>query len=251
MTKILSLALLMLVSTACIKTADQVNRERRYDEQLRDSQGLVADLVGQVKELRGQVDRLNGRIEELEHRQSQVNPENLKKMDESLALIKTQQETESGQLLAIQNELKEQRAFLEKVTASISSMKEAPRSKKKSVKEELNSGLANIKADKYGEARSDLEPLIDHKDLTPGEQNKVLHGLGKVEYYTGNNEKALVYFSKVFTKYPKSSLAPSCLHFIGRTLKKMGKKDEAREAFAKVVEDYPNSKEAKDAKKEL
>ena len=255
MTKILSLALVMLMSSACIKTADQVNRERRYDEQIRDSQGLVADMTAQVKELRGQIDRLNGRLEEIEHRQGQVNPENLKKMDESLNLIKSQQESEASQLLQIQNELKEQRTFIEKVTASISEMKTAPApaksSKKKSAKDELESGLENIKDNKYSEARADLEPLIDHKDLTPGEQNKVIHGLGKIEYYTGNSEKALVYFSKVFAKFPKSSMAPSSLLFIGRSLKKMGKKDEAKEAFSKVVEDYPKSKEAADARKEL
>lgn len=255
MTKILSLALVLVFSSSCIKTADQVNRERRYDEQIRDSQGLVADMTSQVKELRGQIDRLNGRLEEIEHRQGQVNPENLKKMDENLNLIKSQQEAEATQLLQIQNELKEQRAFIEKVTASISEMKAAPAptkfSKKKSAKDELESGLENIKNDKYSAARSDLEPLIDHKDLTPGEQNKVIHGLGKVEYYSGNNEKALVYFSKVFAKFPKSSMAPSSLLFIGRSLKKMGKKDEAKEAFSKVIEDYPKSKEAVDARKEL
>lgn len=259
MTKILALALIAFVSTACIKTADQVNREKRFEsmsEQMKDSQGLVADLVAQMKDMQKQLDGMNGKIEELEHRQSQVNPENLKKMDENLTLIKTQQETEASQLLAIQNELKEQRAFIEKVTAGIAELKAAPApskssSKKKSAKTDLNQALNLIKSDDYNEARSLLEPLIDHSDLTPGERNKVLHGLGKVEYYTGHHDKALVYFSKIFTKFPKASLAPSSLLFIGRSLKKLGKKDEAKEAFSQVVSDYPGTKEANDAKKEL
>lgn len=259
MMKIFSLVSVLLLSTACIKTADQVNREKRFEsmsEQMKDSQGLVADLVGQMKDMQSQLDRMNGRLEELEHRQKQVNPENLNKMSETMNVMKTQQDAESAQLLQIQNELKEQRAFLEKVTASLASVKEtsAPQSKtqkKKSARADLDNGLELIKDNKYGEARTELEALIDHRDLTPGDHNKVLHGLGKVEYYTGNPDKALVYFSKIYTRFPKASLAPSSLLFIGRSLEKMGKKDEAKEAYAKVIEDYKGSKEANEAKKEL
>jgi TolA-binding protein len=204
-----------------------------------------------MKDLQNQLNQMNGKIEEMEYRQRQVDPENIKKMNESLNVIKTQQESEAGQLNQIQNELKEQRAFMEKVTASLSSMKAAPKPQKKSVKEELAQGLDQIKKDKYADARKTLEPIIDHSDLTPGEQNKVLHGLGKVEYYTGNSDKALVYFSKIYTKYPKSSLAPSSLLFIGRTLNKMGKKEEAKQAFEKVIEDYKGTKEANEAAKQL
>jgi TolA-binding protein len=259
MTKILSLIAVVLFSTACIKTADQVNREKRFEsmsEQMKDSQGLVADLLAQMKDMQHQLDKMNGRIEEMEQKQKQVDPAAITKMNETMNVMKTQQDAESTQLLQIQNELKEQRAFLEKVTQSLASVKEsAPReskaTKKKSARGELDSALANIKANKYDEARTELQALIDHEDLTPGDHNKVLHGLGKVEYYTGNPDKALVYFSKIYTKFPKASLAPSSLLFIGRSLEKMGKKDEAKEAFAKVVEDYKGSKEANEAKKEL
>lgn len=260
MTKILSIVLLASLFTSCIKTADQVQREKRFEnmsEQMKDSQGLLADMVGQLKDMQKQLDRMNGKIEELEHKQNQANPETTK-MNESMALMKTQQEAESAQLLQIQNELKEQRSFIEKVTASIASMKEkekeVPQSKsgkKKSARSDLANGLELIKQDKYAEARTELESLIDHNDLTPGDHNKVMHGLGKVEYYTGNADKALVYFSKIYTKYPKASLAPSSLLFIGRSLNKLGKKDEAKQAFAKVVEDYKGTKEANEAKKEL
>jgi TolA-binding protein len=258
MMKIFTLIALLSLSTACIKTADQVQREKRFEsmtEQMKDSQGLVADLVNQMKDMQGQLDKLNGKIEELEHRQKQVNPENINKMSETMNVIKSQQESEGTQLQQIQTELKEQRAFIEKVIAGLASVKEAPApaksAKKKSARTDLDNGLDLIKKDKYDEARTELEALIDHADLTPGDHNKVLHGLGKVEYYTGNTDKALVYFSKIYTKYPKATLAPSSLLFIGRSLAKMGKKDEAKEAFNKVIEDYKGSKEANEAKKEL
>jgi TolA-binding protein len=257
MNKILILSLVLSL-TSCIKTAEQVQREKRFEnmsEQMKDSQGLVADLIGQMKDMQSQLDKLNGKVEELEHRQKQVKPDELHKMAENMNQIKTQQESEATQLLQIQNELKEQRVFIEKVTKSLDAMgKEAAapkRSQKKSAKEELNSAIELVNKHKYSAAREGLEALINNPDLNPSENNKLFHGLGRVEYNTKNYDQALVYFSKIYTKYPKATLAPSSLLFIGRTLKKMGKNDEGKEAFNKLIEDYPKSKEAKEVKHEL
>lgn len=257
MTKILSLVLLLVFSSACIKTAEQVNREKRFEamsEHMKDSQGLLADVVSQMKDMQSQLDKLNGRVEEFEHRQKQIDPQQISKMNESLTLMQTQQQSDSEQLAKIQAELKEQRAFLEKVTASLSSMgSEKPRasSKKKSAKAELIDALELVKDGKYAEAKPELEALIDADGLTPGDNNKIMHGLGRIEYYTKNYEQALVYFSKIYTKYPKASLAPNSLLYIAKSLKKLGKKAEAKEAFTRVSEDYPGSHEAAEAKKEL
>jgi TolA-binding protein len=244
----------VLLSVSCIKTAEQVNREKRVEsmsEQMKDSQGLVADLISQMKDMQGQLEKMNGRIEEIEYRNKKVDPEAITKMNENMNVMKSQQESQNTQLLQIQNELKEQRAFIEKVTANLSSATTSNKSQKKSAKNELAHALDLIKKDAYADAKSELESLIDHPELSPGDHNKVFFGLGKVEYYTKNYEKSLVYFSKIYSKYPKSSLAASSLLFIGRNLEKMGKKEEAKEAFAKVTEDYAGSKEAKEAKKEI
>lgn len=252
MMKFLTLSLLTILSVACIKTADQVHREKRFDsmsEQMKDSQGLVTQVLNQMKDMQSQLDKMNGRLEELEHKNSQIDPENISKMNESLTLMKTQDEAEATQLAQIQNELKEQRAFLEKVMAEF--RKASQNTQKKSAKSELKHALQLVKDNAFQKARPELESLIDHKDLTAGERNKVLHGLGRVEFYTKNYEKGLVYFSKIFSKYPRSSLAPSSLLFIAKSLDKLGKKAEAKEAFTKVTEDYPESKEAKEAKKAL
>ncbi len=258
MTKLASLFILLAISSSCIKTADQVQREKRFEsmsEQMKDSQGLLTELLNETKSMRSELDKLNGRLEVVEHQQKQLSPDQMNKMSETLNVMKTQEDSQNTQLLQIQNEMKEQRAFIEKVTASLSSVKEthSPKksSKKKSAKEELSEALTLVKKNKYTDAREDLESLIDHPDLTPGDHNKVLQGLGKVEYFGGNPDKALVYFSKVYTKYPQASIAPSCLLYIGRSLEKLGKKDEAKQAYLKVVEDYPKSKEANEAKKEI
>ncbi len=256
-TAIAILSLIML-STACIKTAEQVNREKKLDsisEQVKDSQGLVSEMASMLRDMQGQLDRQTGKIEELEHK---VAGSDLKQMSENMNLIKTQNEALTAenkeikdQMSSLQNEMKEQRDFIEKVTKSLGSMKSTSSTQKKSAKTDLEKALTLIKEDKYKDARSLLEPIIDHNDLTAGEKNKVMHSLGKVEFYTKNYEQALVYFSKVFTKYPKSSLAPNSLLFIGRSLKSMNKKSEAKEAFEQVKENYAGSADAKLADKEI
>ncbi len=244
------------LSASCIKTADQVKREKRFEnmsEQFQDYQSLTSNVVTQMKDLQAQMDKMNGRIEELEHKQKQFNLESVKGTSETLALLEGQRQADSAQLAEIQKELKDQRAFLEKVTASLSSLGQSrhPQSsgkqKKKSPREEIADALSLIKSNDYNEARSQLLDLLDDKELTLGDQNKVLHGLGQVEYLSKNYDKALVYFSKIYSKFPKASLAPSSLLFIGKSLKSMGKKDEAKEAFAKLREDYPGAKETKEA----
>ncbi len=258
MMKFITIFSLLILISSCIKTADQVNREKRFDkmsEQLTDSQTLVTDMVSQLKEMQSQLDKLNGRIEEMEHKQKQFDPGAVSKLSENLSLLQSQKETENNQLLQIQTELKEQRAFLEKVTASLNNIGQNQvknqKVKKKSAKEELNQAIGLVKNKSYEEAKPQLLALLDSKDLSPGELNKALHGLGQIEFSTNNFDQALVYFSKIYTKYPKASLAPSSLLFIGRALQKLGKKDEAKEAFAKLTEDYPGAKESKEAKKEL
>ncbi len=127
----------LILSIGCIKTAEQVEREKKVENisgQMSDTQGLVANLLTQLKSMQSQLDKMNGKIEEIEHRQGQMTPENISRLNESVNLLKTQQETDSVQLLQIQNELKEQRAFLEKVTTSLSSVKTNNESSAKSSK---------------------------------------------------------------------------------------------------------------------
>jgi len=249
--------MVILISlTGCLKTAEQLQKEKKFEsisEQMKDSQGLVVNLVSQVKELQGQIDKLNGKIEELEHKQSQNHAD--PKAQSEVQTLSTQQAQLSEQLRLIQIEMKEQRSFLEKVTQSLGKLDSQPEpkttSKKKSPKQELNEALELIKKNQYNDAKDILTNLIDHKELTPGEKNKVLFGLGKVEFYTQKFDESLVYFSKIYTRFPQASLAPGSLLFIGKSLKKLGKKDEAQQAFAKLLEDYPKAPEAKEAKKEL
>ena len=72
-----------------------------------------------------------------------------------------------------------------------------------------------------------------------------------IEYINKNFDNALIYFSKVYTKYPKSSFAPNALLHIGLTFKKQNKNDNALAAFKEVIKNYPKSSQANTAKNHL
>ncbi|HLT21996.1 MAG TPA: tetratricopeptide repeat protein [Bacteriovoracaceae bacterium] len=261
MKKTVASLFLLIFFTSCIKTADQVNRERQLSNmshQLSDSQSLVGQLMTQIQSLQNQVETLTGKVEELEHKQSLINPEKIKENNEDIIVLKTQADTTHSQILALQEEVKAQKAFTEKVTDGLKNLSKQqaaaatkPAAAVKTPKQQLNEALQMVVDNKFVSARVILETLIEHKDLSAADHNKVFHGLGRVELYTNNPDKALVYLSKIVMKYPRSSLTPNSLYLIGKSFQKLNKPEEARQAFTKLITDYPNAADVAKAKKEL
>ncbi len=242
----------LLTLTSCLKTAEQVRREQRVEtmsQQLSDSQNIVADLTVMLKNLQSQIDTLNGKVEELQKGQQALQGADLKGMSENMNVIKTQLDAVQKSQDAQNEELKQQRGFIEKVTEKLGNMnKSTSVGPKKGPKDEIAAARKLIGRRKLSDARTILEGMVNDSSVGPGDMNKVLHGLGEIEFAQKNWEKSLVFFSKIYTKYPKSSLAPSSLLHIGRALNNLGKKDEAAQAFQELRTQYPGSSAAKEAR---
>lgn len=245
--------LTVLLLSGCLKTAEQVRRERHMDdmgEQLKDSQNLVADLTVMLKSLQQQIDQLNGKIEEVQHQQG-----GMKTMHEDLMHIQQQVTSLTETQKTQSTELTEQRGFIEKVTAKLgqlssgSSRSSTP--SKKNTKDDIQEARALIKKHKWDEARPILESVLNDGETSAADRNKAMHALGLLEYGRKNYDKALVFFSKIYTKYPKSSLAPDSLLHIGLSLQHLGKKSEAQQAFEEVKNSYPGTSSAKEASRAL
>ncbi len=248
--KITTLMLLALVSlTGCLKTAEQVKREQRFEamsEQLSESQNIVADLTVMLKNFQAQIDSLNGKVEEIQKAQKEVSGSDLKAMNESLNLMKGQLEVIQKKTDSQEQELKEQRQFIEKVTDKLGKMGSASAPKKNS-KASIQEARKLMSKKKWGDARSILEDIIADGS-NPADVNKALFAMGEIEFNQKNWEKSLVFFSKIYTKYPKSSLAPASLLHIGKALNQLGKKDEASQAFTELRANYPGSAAAKEVR---
>lgn len=252
--KFLLFTALSLSLVSCLKTAEQVKREQRMEnisQQLSESQNIVADMTIMLKNFQQQIDNISGKVEEIQHQQKSLSGTDIQAMNENLNLLRQQVQSLSESQKAQTEDLQQQRAFIEKVTDKLGKMgSQRSDSTKKNPKADIDSARGLIRKKKYAEARGILNEMIGNSAVNAADQNKALHGLGLIEYEQKNYDKALVFFSKIYTKYPKSSLAPSSLLYIGRSLAKLGKKPEARQAYSEVVANYPESSAAKDAQKE-
>ncbi|MDH4469198.1 MAG: tetratricopeptide repeat protein [Bacteriovoracaceae bacterium] len=96
-----------------------------------------------------------------------------------------------------------------------------------------------IKSGKLDEAKALCESIIQDSAFSPGKHNQCRYKLGEVAYKKKNYDDALVYFSKIYTQWPKSTLAPESLFQIAKIFKDQGKKTEAKAAISKLEKEYP------------
>ncbi len=242
-----------LLLAGCLKTAEQVRREQRIEsmsQELSDSQNIVADLTVLLKNLQAQIDTLNGQVEEMKRQDAQQVQE-IKMLDQNLTLLRKEADELRTLSQAQGKEIEQQRGFIEKVTEKLGKLN-APAAKASSEPKDAKDDLARsrklIAQKKYAEARSLLEGMVGDAGLSAADQNKVFHALGELEFAQKNWEKSLVFFSKIYTKYPKSSLAPSSLLHIGKALDQLGKKAESAQAFEELKANYPSSAAAKEVR---
>ncbi len=252
--RIVLLPVLALLLAGCLKTAGQVRREQQVEsmsQQMSDSQGLMADLTVSVKNMQTQLDAMNGRLEESERAHSEARGQDLRALSESVTLLKQQVQALMDNQQKQDAELQQQRAFIEKVTERLGQIGQGGGATKKNPKSDVQAAWKLIRAKNYAGARRLLEGLLDDPEVGAADQNKALHALGILEYEQKNYEKGLAFFSRLYTKYPRSSLAPDSLLHIGRSLRRLGKKDEARQAFEEVRASYGGTGAAGQAQKEL
>ena len=108
-----------------------------------------------------------------------------------------------------------------------------------------------FEANKQKKAKELYLQVLAEDKVNNAVKNHVFYNLGLLNYWSKKYDDALVYFSKIYTKYPKSSFAPASLLYIGRSFKNQNKTDEAKATFEELIKNYPKSRHAKSAQKEL
>ncbi len=79
-----------------------------------------------------------------------------------------------------------------------------------------------------------------------------LYYLGEIEYNKHNYKKALEYYKKCISVYPKrASFTSKLLFHTGIAFSKIGNKEASKLTFLKLINDYPDTIYAKEAKKYL
>lgn len=248
----------LLLLTSCFKTAEEIKREKAIDQQLAQSSKIIAELSSQISELKGGLATTSGQIEEIDHKNQQNSEfqastlnENIKQLSEQVKILTDANTKTQAELKKLRSEVISQKKFIQKVTGTLSKIGASPVKSSGSNKGLLKQAHTAFEKNQQKKAKKLYQQVLTEAKISNAKKNHVYYNLGLLEYWNKKYNDALVYFSKIYTKYPKSSFAPGSLLYIGRSFKKLGKKDEAKATFEELIKKYPKKKQAESAKKEL
>jgi len=257
----LTLLLLLILTVGC-KTQEDIRREKNLEvlnEQVTQTQKSSANNQSRFDSLEREVAKLSGNIEEFAHNRGSEQKEVLLLKDR----IKTLEETISKQnenMVALSEKFNEQSKFIEEVHATLKDMsgKEVKKTKEKSndseektevsKAESIQAAVALIKSKNYTESKEMLLNLLENKKLKKKEKPQAIFYLGQIEFRTKNFDEAKVYFSKLYTEYPESSLNSVALLNLAKSFIQLKSKEEAKQTLEELMDKFPGTKEATEAK---
>lgn len=246
----------LIILFSC-KTQEDIKRDKTVEtinEQLVQTQKSTASTSTRFQNLEEQVARMSGMIEEVNHARKQDQKE-LAAVKERLNIEEDLNRKQNDYLKELTEKMQEQTKYIEQVIKSLSGLAERPKEKastKDAVADEeatLKNALDKYKAKDYEGAKTILETLLANKKLKKKDKAQAMLTMGQIEYKNKNYEEAKIYFSRIFTEMPNSSLVPAALFNLAKTFTELKARDEAKQTIDELISRYPKSKEAEKAQK--
>lgn len=244
---IFCLIVLFALSIYGCKTAEEIKREKTVDTlsvQMKDSQKLSASSISRIGALEEKVGVLNGKIEEKDY----FLTENQKALQKEIVLLKTAVSKNTLNIEEINKKLDEQKKYLNQVLSTLAEISGKHPGKKVSPYKRATS---LYRKGRYSQAKKIYSKLLKSKKLRGKTKQHVLHNMGMIEFIQKRYTDSLVYFSRLFTKYPKSVYNPNGLLFLAKSFEKLNQKDRAKQTLHELIKRFPKKKSAKKAKKML
>lgn len=214
--------------TSCLKTRSQLKEEN----EIAIENQKMANKESEVDNLKNEIAKLNGKIEEIEHSSKGNKTENQQ-------LNAKIQELEAT-ILQKNEEIKR----LNEEAAQKCKVEEKEPSTDKVTGDEYALGLREFKNKKYEEALKSFRAYTKANPkgkYTPD----AFFMAGETQKKLSKKDLAILEYSKVFTKFPKSKLAPTALMRTIECFDDLGQKSEA-DSFRDLLEkNYPDSKAPK------
>lgn len=253
--------LLLPLLNSCFKTAEQIRREQNLDNMQQEyvgTQKIVADLTMKVKMLQDRLNLTDGMVEEINHQNQtskQIQEESINsKVDRMQEQVNQLTSTIDAQKITIE-ELKatnaNQKSYLDKVVKLLGQIDPNAKPTTKTSSSKYSEANKLFDSGKKTQAKLLYVELLNEGKISAAQRNVVWYNLGLLNYQNKDYSLALSYFSKIYSKYPRSSLAPKSLFQIGKTLQSLNEKTKSKAAFNELITKYPQSKESGLAKKEL
>lgn len=253
LSQIASLALVTtLIATSGCKTREDIAREQLVTDmnmQMQDSQKLTADFTVRLQNLEDRLSNITGQVEESTYKTQKTLEDRIKALEEKITVSENTQKTQAETIAKLEAQMNEQGDYIKDVLKNLKTItKDGGSGKKKSPYDEA---MLNYKNGKYNVAKGQLLELLNGNKLKGTTQARVIHNLGMIAYMDKENDKALAYFSRLFTEFPNTGYNKNGLLFLARTFKRLDKKEEAKQTLQELMKRFPKAKQVEQAKKML
>ncbi|MBT7609746.1 MAG: tetratricopeptide repeat protein [Bacteriovoracaceae bacterium] len=250
----LLLILLGLNLTSC-KTQDEIQREQQVDSlslQMVQGQQHSGENLIKIQELQEQIAKLQGSLDESTHGQKESLKVSIKHLEDRIVYIEESNKMLQENLESARAQIKDQRAFLDKVLKTLSkasTKKNKKIAKKKSKKKTgYNSAMELYKKKYYTKVRPIFIKMLKDKKIKGNKRARIYHNLGMIHYIKKKNEDALIYFSQLFTEYPKAIYNANGLLYMAKAFNRLKRKPESKQTLEELIKRYPKAKQVKEAK---
>lgn len=240
----------LIIFTGC-KTADDIRREQAVDTmsvQVIEQQKQLTDNNFKIQEIDQRLNQIYGQLEETQTDAKQRILEKEKERQNTLTQINDRIELIESRLDEMEEGLKQQSEFIKEVTSTLKGFQSKSSAK---TSDPYRKAINLYERGKYKAAKPELAELLKQKSLSAVRKVRVHYALGTISMKEKSYENALVHYSWIYTKYPKSSRAPGSLLGIAKSFIATNQKAEAKESLKQFINQYPNSKEITEANKLL
>ncbi len=247
-----TILLLFIISLNSCKTQEEIAQGQMVETlnlQVSESQKITAEATVRMQQLEERMNNITGQVEESGHQQKTTVQNQIKELKDKLTVVEENNKSLNTEVASLKAEVADQKIYLDKVLSSLTKMT-ATKTKSSKKVSAYDKAMATYKKGKYKEAKNLLQDLLKKK-LSGSQRSRVLHNLGMCSFILKQDDQVLIYFSKLFTDFPKSGYNKNGLLFLGKSFQRMNKKEEAKQTFNELLTRFPKAKQSGEAKKLL
>lgn len=227
--------LAILAGLSACKTKGEVRREQemeRLKSDVREAQGIKADIGTAVEDLRMEVARLSS------------------SNSEQSAFYRTQIEELKTEVLTLQTRLQalEQRAVAEELALKAEADEQA---QKAAIPRSYEMGKKLYDQGKFEDSLMVLREVLQKARKNSEEAKRTQFLMGEVLFSSKEYASAALEFAEFQKKYPKDKRVPESLYRQGWAFKNLGKNKEAKLFLAELIKSHPKSAFSQRARKDL
>ncbi len=237
------------------KTSEDIAREKRFEEmsvQVVEHQKQLADNNIKTQEIENRLNQIYGQFEELQHEEKQAIMEKEKERLRTLTEVTERLKIMEDKVEDLESKLQAQNDFIGTVTGALKEIKGGKLESLQKANKKNDSLYYSAKKafdnKKFAEAKDKFTQLLATPNTSAVRMVRAWHALGIINFQDKNYNDAMVFFSKIYAQYPKSSRAPSSLLYIAKSFIATDQKADAKGSLNQVINQYPKTSEAKEAR---